>query len=120
MFSATSYTIRLATVDDDAALRRIAAIDSQRPLANGPVLGRVRSTDAVGMTPCSWLRRPVQAVIYSRLSRPRRRFAIADTRRRSWVTRRWTARCVPSAARRSSRRLSSISGRAWSGGSATR
>jgi hypothetical protein len=38
MFSATSYTIRLATVDDDAALRRIAAIDSQRPLANGPVL----------------------------------------------------------------------------------
>ena len=38
MFSATSYTIRLATADDDAELRRIAAIDSQRPLANGPVL----------------------------------------------------------------------------------
>ncbi|MGZ4183734.1 MAG: hypothetical protein ACXVUL_23980 [Solirubrobacteraceae bacterium] len=37
MFSATTYTIRLATADDDAALRRLAEIDSQDPLA-GPVL----------------------------------------------------------------------------------
>jgi hypothetical protein len=37
-FSATAYTIRLATAGDDAQLRRIAAIDSQRPLAIGPVL----------------------------------------------------------------------------------
>jgi hypothetical protein len=38
MFSATAYTIRLATQDDDAALRWLADIDSQDPLAPGPVL----------------------------------------------------------------------------------
>jgi hypothetical protein len=38
MFSATTYTIRFATRDDDAALRRIADADSQDPLAPGPVL----------------------------------------------------------------------------------
>jgi hypothetical protein len=38
MFSATTYTIRIATHDDDAALRRLAEIDSQDPLRAGPVL----------------------------------------------------------------------------------
>ena len=38
MFSATTYTIRFATAGDDDVLSRIAAIDSQSPLANGPVL----------------------------------------------------------------------------------
>ena len=38
MFSATTYTIRVATHDDDAALRRLAEIVSQDPLRAGPVL----------------------------------------------------------------------------------
>lgn len=38
MFSATRYTIRRATQDDDAALRRLAEIDDQNPLVPGPVL----------------------------------------------------------------------------------
>ena len=38
MFSATAYTIRLATEDDDAALRRLAEVDYQDPLVPGPVL----------------------------------------------------------------------------------
>jgi hypothetical protein len=38
MFSATAYTIRLGTADDEPALRRLADIDSQDPLTTGPVL----------------------------------------------------------------------------------
>jgi hypothetical protein len=38
MLSATTYTIRLATPDDDAALRSLAGIDSQDALGPGPVL----------------------------------------------------------------------------------
>ena len=38
MFSATAYTIRIATAEDDPALRRLADIDSQDPLTAGPVL----------------------------------------------------------------------------------
>lgn len=38
MFSATTYTIRLATQDDEPALRWLADIDSQTPLGAGPVL----------------------------------------------------------------------------------
>jgi hypothetical protein len=38
VFSATAYTIRVATADDDAALRRLAEIDGQAPLLSGPVL----------------------------------------------------------------------------------
>jgi hypothetical protein len=38
MFSPTTYTIRVATHDDDAALRRLAEIDSRDPLRAGPVL----------------------------------------------------------------------------------
>jgi hypothetical protein len=38
MFSATTYTIRLATQENDAALRWLAAIDDQDPLGAGPVL----------------------------------------------------------------------------------
>jgi hypothetical protein len=38
MFPATAYTIRLTTVDDEPALRRLADIDSQDPLTTGPVL----------------------------------------------------------------------------------
>lgn len=38
MFSATTYTIRLATLDDERPLRWLADIDSQDPLAPGPVL----------------------------------------------------------------------------------
>jgi hypothetical protein len=38
MFSATTYTIRIATHDDDAALLRLAEIDSRDPLRAGPVL----------------------------------------------------------------------------------
>jgi len=38
MFSATTYTIRLATPADDAALRSLAELDSQTSLTTGPVL----------------------------------------------------------------------------------
>ena len=38
MFSATTYRIRLATSDDDAALLSLAQLDSQDPLSAGPVL----------------------------------------------------------------------------------
>jgi hypothetical protein len=38
VFSATAYTIRLTTVEDEPALRRLAEIDSQDPLTTGPVL----------------------------------------------------------------------------------
>jgi hypothetical protein len=38
MFSPTTYTIRLATPDDEAALLWLAEIDSQDPLSAGPVL----------------------------------------------------------------------------------
>ena len=38
MFGANTYTIRLATADDDTALRRLADIDSQASLTTSPVL----------------------------------------------------------------------------------
>jgi hypothetical protein len=38
MFSATTYNIRLATPEDQAALLRLAELDSQGPLGPGPVL----------------------------------------------------------------------------------
>jgi hypothetical protein len=38
MFSATTYIIRIATAEDEAALRRLADIDSQDPLTTGPYL----------------------------------------------------------------------------------
>jgi hypothetical protein len=38
MFSATTYTIRVATAVDEPALRGLAEIDSQDPLTAGPVL----------------------------------------------------------------------------------
>ena len=38
MFSATAYIIRIATAEDEAALRRLADIDSQDPLTPGPLL----------------------------------------------------------------------------------
>ena len=38
MFSATTFVIRLATEADGEALRRIAALDSQAPLAAGRTL----------------------------------------------------------------------------------
>jgi len=48
MFSATTYTIRLATQDDDGALRRLAEADSQDPLVLGPVLiGEIDGTPQV-------------------------------------------------------------------------
>jgi hypothetical protein len=51
MFSATTYTIRPATTDDDAALRRLAEIDYQDPLAPGPVLlGEIDGTPQAAMS----------------------------------------------------------------------
>ena len=38
MFSATAYIIRIATAEDEAALRRLAGIDSQDSLTAGPYL----------------------------------------------------------------------------------
>jgi len=51
MFSATTYTIRLATTDDGAALRRLAEIDGQDPLAAGPVLlGEIDGTPQAALS----------------------------------------------------------------------
>jgi hypothetical protein len=48
MFSATTNTVRLATEDDDAALRRLAEVLSQEPLPPGPVLiGEIDGTPQV-------------------------------------------------------------------------
>lgn len=48
MLSPTTYTIRLATHDDDDELRRLAEVDSQDPLAPGPVLiGEIDGTPQV-------------------------------------------------------------------------
>ena len=45
MFSATAYIIRIATAEDEAAIRRLADIDSQDPLTAGPYLvGEVDGT----------------------------------------------------------------------------
>ena len=45
MFSATTYIIRIATAEDEAALGRLADIDSQDPLTAGPYLvGEVDGT----------------------------------------------------------------------------
>jgi hypothetical protein len=38
MFSATTYVIRIATAEDEAALRSLADIDSHGPLTAGPYL----------------------------------------------------------------------------------
>lgn len=38
MLSPTTYTIRMATPDDDAALRQLAELDSQAPLTAAAVL----------------------------------------------------------------------------------
>ena len=51
MFSATAYTIRLATLDDDPELRRLAEIDSLEPLGSGPVLvGELDGTPQVALS----------------------------------------------------------------------
>jgi hypothetical protein len=45
LFSATTYIIRIATAEDEAALRRLADIGSQDPLTAGPYLvGEVDGT----------------------------------------------------------------------------
>jgi hypothetical protein len=55
MFSATIYTIRVATHDDDAALRRLAEIDSQDPLRGGPVLvGELDGKPEVALSLTDW------------------------------------------------------------------
>jgi hypothetical protein len=51
MFSATAYTIRRATRDDEAALRQLAELDGQAPLASGPVLvGEVDGTPEAALS----------------------------------------------------------------------
>src|SRR3954447_4456636 len=39
MYSATTHIIRPATADDDSALERLAALDSQRPIASPALIG---------------------------------------------------------------------------------
>ena len=51
MFSATTYTIRVATPDDDPALRRLAEVDSSEPLPGGPVLvGEIDGTPQAALS----------------------------------------------------------------------
>jgi hypothetical protein len=51
MFSATTYTIRVATPADDAALRSLAELDSQSLLTTGRVLvGELDGTPAAALS----------------------------------------------------------------------
>jgi hypothetical protein len=51
MFSTTAYTIRIATAADEPELCRLAEIDSQDPLTDGPVLlGEVNGKPEAAMS----------------------------------------------------------------------
>ena len=67
MFSATTYTIRIATADDESALRRLAELDSGSAHAAGPYLvGEVDGTLQAALS--LW---PAVASMPARSCRPR-------------------------------------------------
>jgi hypothetical protein len=49
MFSATTYVIRPAIESDAAALRRLADLDSQRPLSGPVLLGELNGSPAAAI-----------------------------------------------------------------------
>ena len=50
MFPADTFAIRLATEDDTAALRRLAALDSARPLTGRVLIGELHGEPAAALS----------------------------------------------------------------------
>ena len=50
MFRADAYVIRLATEQDAAALRRLAALDEARPLTGRVLIGEIDGTPAAALS----------------------------------------------------------------------
>ena len=50
MFSATAYVIRRATEEDAAALRRLAELDSQSPVAQPALIGEIAGAPAAAIS----------------------------------------------------------------------
>jgi hypothetical protein len=50
MYAANTYTIRRATGDDAEALRRLAALDSQRPIAGPVLIGEIDGAPAAALS----------------------------------------------------------------------
>ena len=50
MYSANAYVIRQATIDDQPALERLAALDSQRPLSGRTLIGEIEGSPAAAVS----------------------------------------------------------------------
>jgi hypothetical protein len=50
MFAGNTHVIRLATDEDAVALRRLAELDSQRPLAGRVLIGEIDATPAAAFS----------------------------------------------------------------------
>jgi len=50
MFSSTAHTIRPATADDAAAVRRLAALDSRPPLSGPALIGEIGGLPAAALS----------------------------------------------------------------------
>jgi hypothetical protein len=50
MYSANAYVIRQATIDDDKALERLAALDGQRPLSGRALIGEIDGVPAAAVS----------------------------------------------------------------------
>jgi hypothetical protein len=50
MYSANAFVIRQATIDDDRVLERLAALDGQRPLSGGALIGEIDGIPAAAVS----------------------------------------------------------------------
>jgi len=50
MYPANAYVIRQATIDDQTALERLAALDSQRALSGSALIGEIDGTPAAAIS----------------------------------------------------------------------
>ena len=50
MYSANAYVIRQATIDDEPALQRLSALDSQRPLSGRTLIGEIDGAPAAAVS----------------------------------------------------------------------
>jgi hypothetical protein len=50
MYSSNAYVIRKATIDDVAALERLAALDGQKPLAGDALIGEMDGSPAAAIS----------------------------------------------------------------------
>ena len=49
MYAANTYKVRMATADDTDSLRRLAELDSQRPLGGNVLIGELDGTPAAAI-----------------------------------------------------------------------